>query len=120
MDRDSVQLGLPAATAALAPVPATSAAPPTVNGRERDASPWLGRDSAPSHAFLAYQRLERDLSLWAGAMPEAAVAPSTAVGACMDWWVHLLGSPAKQWELVTYGTEQWTRAWRAAKLTICS
>ena len=115
MDRDSVQLSLPAATAALAPGPArTLPAPPTVNGRERDASPWLGRDTAPSETFQAYQRLERDVSLWSGALPGAAIAPSTAVGAYMDWWVHLLGSPAKQWELVTYGTEQWTRAWRAA------
>jgi polyhydroxyalkanoate synthase len=28
-----------------------------------------------------------------------------------DWWVHLLASPAKQWELVQFGLQQWARAW---------
>src|SRR2546423_1050739 len=112
MDRDSVQLGVPAAAAALAPhgPPALTAG---AGVQERDASPWLGRGTPPSHTFQAYQRLERDLSLWAGAIPDAAIAPSTAIGAYLDWWVHLVGSPAKQWELATYGAEQWTRALRA-------
>jgi polyhydroxyalkanoate synthase len=115
MDKDSVQLGVPAADAAL--VPRTAAAASLTQhadrGRERDASPWLGRGVPPSHAFLAYQRLERDLSLLAGTLPDAAVAPSTAAAAYLDWWVHLAGSPAKQWELYTYGAEQWSRALRA-------
>jgi polyhydroxyalkanoate synthase len=117
MDRDSVQLDVPAAAAALVPRTAASPTPvPTDRDRERDASPWLGRDSPPSRTFGAYQRLERELSLFAGALPEVGIAPSTAVGAYLDWWVHLAGSSAKQWELLTYGAEQWTRAWRAVAM----
>ena len=77
--------------------------------RERGNSPWLGRDSAPSSAFHALQ-LERQLAP-SGLVPDAAVAPATAVGAFADWWVHLLASPAKQWELAQYGLEQWACAW---------
>src|SRR4051812_16962699 len=95
MDRDLVQLGVPAAAAAPAPH-AVAPSAPTAGVKERDASPWLGRDQPPSRTFLAYQRLERDLSMWAGAFPDAAIAPTTAIGAFMDWWVHLAGSPAKQ------------------------
>jgi len=83
-------------------------------GKERDASPWLGRDTPPSHAFEAWQRLEREWSVWTGAMPGAAVAPATVAGAFVDWWMHLAGSPAKQMELLQYAAEQWSRAWHAA------
>ncbi|HEX6363067.1 MAG TPA: hypothetical protein VFZ93_08940, partial [Albitalea sp.] len=113
MDRDLAPLSVPApATAGVATHQAPRLAP--LGARERDASPWLGRDTPPSDAFLAYQRLERDVSLWSGAVPGAAIAPSTAVNAFMDWWMHLAGSTAKQWELLQYGAEQWVRAWRAA------
>ena len=81
--------------------------------RERAASPWLGRDSVPSEAFRAFQQLERQLTP-KGLLPAAAIAPATAAGALADWWVHLLASPAKQWELAQYGLEQWCRAWAAA------
>ena len=89
-----------------------SAKPPLrpPGSRERAGSPWLGRDSAPSQAFRALQQLERQLTPQ-GLLPPAATAPATAAGALADWWVHLLASPAKQWELAQYGLEQWRRAW---------
>jgi polyhydroxyalkanoate synthase len=80
--------------------------------RERAGSPWLGSENAPSPAFLAYQSLERRLThFWP--MAGAALAPTTLLSAFMDWAVHLLASPAKQWEIAQYGAEQWLRAWRA-------
>ena len=89
-----------------------SAKPPLrpPGSRERAGSPWLGRDSVPSQAFQALQQLERQLTPQ-GLLPPAATAPVTAAGALADWWVHLLASPAKQWELAQYGLEQWRRAW---------
>ena len=84
--------------------PAPTAKPPArrPGSRERAASPWLGRDSVPSEAFRAFQQLERQLTP-KGLLPAAASAPATAAGALADWWVHLLASPAKQWELAQYG-----------------
>ena len=110
MDREAIVPGVPAPAA---PELSTRIAVRAAGARERGASPWLGRDSVPSQAFDHWKRLERELSVWGG-VPGAAVAPSTAVGAFMDWWVHLLGSPAKQWELVQHGAEQWLRAWGSA------
>lgn len=83
------------------------------SSKERGGSPWLGRHSAPSATFETYQELERRMTPW-GPTPAAAIAPTTAVGAFTDWWVHLLGSPAKQWELAQYGAEQFVRLWRGA------
>jgi len=40
-----------------------------------------------------------------------AVAPATASGAFLDWWVHLLGAPAKQMALAEAGRAQWQRTW---------
>src|SRR3979490_625677 len=84
-----------------------------VESRERAASPWLGRDSPPSGALVPSQDLDRRLAP-GGIVPDISVAPSTVVGAFMDWWVHLLGSPAKQWELVDFGAKQWMHAWQTA------
>ena len=81
--------------------------------RERRDSPWLGRGRDASPSFLAFQELERRLGA-AGALPGAPIAPTTAVGAFMDWWVHLAASPAKQWELAQYAAEQGLRAAQAA------
>ena len=95
MDRERVPLSVPTASStALATLAST---PPArrAGAQERDASPWLGRGSPPSRTFQAYQRLERDFSLWAGAMPDAAVAPSTVVGAFADWWASFLTPEAR-------------------------
>jgi polyhydroxyalkanoate synthase len=81
--------------------------------RERESSPWLGRGSAPSDVFLSLQQLQRRLTP-PGLVPNAVVAPSTAIGALADWWVHLLGSPAKQGELLQHAAAQWARAWGMA------
>ena len=78
--------------------------------KERGGSPWLGRETPHSETFETYQKLERSLSASGWLPTTAAVAPATSVGAFMDWWVHLLTSPAKQWELAQYGAEQWLRA----------
>lgn len=80
---------------------------------ERGGSPWLGRDSAPSPTFQASQELERQLTPW-NLIGDGAIAPTTAIGALSDWWVHLLASPAKQWELMQFGAELWARAWQVA------
>ena len=77
--------------------------------RERASSPWLGRDSVPSETFRSFQQLEQRLTP-GGWVPGAAIAPATATGALADWWVHLLASPAKQWELAQFGLQQWARA----------
>ena len=80
--------------------------------RERGGSPWLGRGIAPSKTFEAYQHLERRLAPW-GLVPNTAITPTTTAGALMDWWVHLLASPAKQWELAQAGAEQWALVWQS-------
>lgn len=104
--------GAPATAAAItaapapAPAPAVAGSPPP-GSRERGGSPWLGTSGAASPEFGAYQRLERQL-LSTALLP--AIAPTTAVGAFMDWWTHLLGSPAKQWELAQFGIEQGLRS----------
>jgi polyhydroxyalkanoate synthase len=80
--------------------------------RERGGSPWLGRDDSTSSTFAAYQELERRLTpSWLA--PGTAIAPATVIGAGMDWWLHLLASPAKQWELAQSAVEQWQQAWHA-------
>ena len=95
-------------TASAAPGAQPPLRPP--GSRERAGSPWLGRDSVPSAAFQELQELERQLTP-KGMLPAAAIAPATSMGALADWWVHLVASPAKQWELAQYGLEQWCRAW---------
>ncbi len=66
---------------------------------ERAASSWLGRHEPHSDLFTRYRDLDRlwqsSLSQWAGVL-----APSTLAGAALDWGSHLLGSPAKQLELL--------------------
>lgn len=94
---------------ALTPLPTGAA---TAGSRERRDSPWLGRGSEASPTFLAFQELERRLGV-DGAVPGAAIAPTTAIGAFMDWWAHLAASPAKQWELALCAAEQGLRAARA-------
>jgi polyhydroxyalkanoate synthase len=90
-------------------VPVAAAAPARAALRERGSSPWLGRGSAPSTAFRAFQEIERQL-VALGPMPDGAIAPTTAAGAFLDWWVHLLASPAKQWELAQLGVEHLLQA----------
>lgn len=98
---------VPPADAASAPSPR-----PLAGTHERGSSPWLGRASAPSAAFVAFQELERQL-LARTPVSGAAVAPATAAGAATDWWTHLLASPAKQWELALLGFEQAAQYWTA-------
>jgi len=93
----------------LAPAPAST----KVDTRERGGSPWLGREDAASATFKAYREIERKLGPW-GLVPGTSIAPTTAAGAFIDWWVHLSASPAKQWELAQLGVEQSLRAWQAA------
>ena len=87
--------------------------------RERAGSPWLGRGSEPSAAFASLQQLERQLTP-AGLVPGAAIAPATLAGALADWWVHLLASPAKQWELAQSGAAPWAQAWTAGTALVGS
>jgi len=87
--------------------------PSQAGSRERSDSPWLRGNSEASPVFLAFQALERRLGA-AGVLPGAPIAPTTALGAFMDWWVHLAASPAKQWELAQYAAEQGLRAVQAA------
>ena len=89
------------------------AARPRPGSRERAASPWLSAPGNPSETFRAYQTAERQLVPW-GVWPGIAVAPATALGAGLDWAVHLAASPAKQMELAHFALEQWLLAWNAA------
>ncbi|HUG21247.1 PHA/PHB synthase family protein [Piscinibacter sp.] len=72
--------------------------------RERGDSPWLGRGAPPSEPFLRYQDIQRGISAMFGRA--ATLAPATPTAAFLDWWVHLAGSPAKQWELAELGFDQ--------------
>ena len=89
------------------------AARPRPGSRERAASPWLSAPGNPSETFRAYQTAERQLVPW-GVWPGIAVAPATALGAGLDWAVHLAASPAKQMELAHFALEQWLLAWNTA------
>jgi polyhydroxyalkanoate synthase len=66
--------------------------------RERGGSVWLGQPSAPSDVFRQYRDVDRwllsSLSQFSGGL-----APATLAGAALDWWTHLLASPAKQLEV---------------------
>jgi polyhydroxyalkanoate synthase len=97
----------------LAQLPVRLAPRPRPGSRERAASPWLSAPSKPSETFRAYQTAERQLVPW-GLWPGIAVAPATAVGASLDWAVHLAASPAKQAELAHFAFEQWLLAWKTA------
>ncbi|MFL6665003.1 MAG: poly-beta-hydroxybutyrate polymerase N-terminal domain-containing protein, partial [Rhizobacter sp.] len=88
-----------AGPAAVAPAASPAA---TERLRERAKSPWLGHDGGPSPLFESCLQVERQLTA-AWSLPAAGIAPATLAGAFMDWWLHLLGSPAKQWELALYG-----------------
>ena len=83
---------------------------------ERGGSPWLGQASSPTPAFAALQQLERVLPAGAWS-PATAVAPATAIGAFMDWAVHLAASPAKQWELTRLAWQQWSQGWAVNDLS---
>ena len=97
----------------LAQLPVRRQARARPGSRERAASSWLSTPSGPSETFRMYQRAERQLVPW-GMWPGIAVAPATAVGACMDWAVHLAASPAKQMELASFAIEQSMLAWQIA------
>ena len=49
-----------------------------------------------------------------GLWPGIAVAPATALGAGLDWAVHLAASPAKQLELAQFAFDQAMLAWKTA------
>jgi polyhydroxyalkanoate synthase len=104
---------LPAPPIARLPAAAPATVPSAAGATERAGSPWLGRESPHSKAFEALQELERRITP-PSFVPGAAIAPTTTTGAFMDWCMHLLASPAKQWELAQFGAEQWVRAWQAA------
>jgi polyhydroxyalkanoate synthase len=112
MGKDSATTRRPAAAS---PAPASALAE-RPGSRERGGSPWLGRDSPLSPAFNAYRELEHRLAP-GGLVPGHAIAPTTAAGAFMDWWVHLLASPAKQWELAQLAVEESVRATRRRAAT---
>ena len=94
-------------------LPGPDTPPGEAGSRERGGSPWLGHDSHPSPAFVAWQQLERSLRP-PGQRPPPGLATSTVSGAFLDWWMHLGTSLAKQAELAQLGVAQWTRACRAA------
>ena len=85
---------------------------PRAGSREPAASPWLGRAAAPSKTAEAFRQFEQRIAALA-LTPGAAVAPATALGAFMDWWVHLMASPAKQLELARSAASRWLNAWNA-------
>lgn len=76
----------------------TEAAPPLAGTRERGGSAWLGHGPAPSGVFEQYRDIDR-LMLAPLTQLTGGLAPATLTAAAMDWWTHLLASPAKQLEL---------------------
>jgi polyhydroxyalkanoate synthase len=93
-------------------VKATSQRIPTAGSRERLDSPWL--IGGASNASTASTRaLDRELVL--DSLLPTAVAPATALGALLDWAMHLASSPAKQLVLASHaahiGVETLAAAW---------
>lgn len=64
-------------------------------GRERGSSVWLGQPLSADQVFHGYRDVDRSLLSTLSAFT-AGLAPATLAGAAMDWWVHLVASPAKQ------------------------
>jgi polyhydroxyalkanoate synthase subunit PhaC len=78
--------------------------------RERRDSPWL-REAPPGPQGSAAPLRALDQH-WAehGGFP-ATVAPTTAFGAFLDWWMNLAASPAKQVELARAAARLAADAW---------
>ena len=77
--------------------------------RERGLSPWLGGNSpAPDSTAALHPDLD---AAWLGMVSPPGGGPSinTIVGASLDWWTHLAGSPAKQAALWQSAAQQWAR-----------
>lgn len=66
--------------------------------QERGGSAWLGRPAAASEVFSHYRYVDRWL-VSSVSHATGGLAPGTLAGAAVDWWTHLLASPAKQLEL---------------------
>jgi len=83
---------------------------PLAGTRERAASPWLRPRAASASATVPAAARGSPVEPW---MPWFAgpVAPPTAAGAFMDWWIHLAASPGKQLELAGLATEQALHFW---------
>ena len=86
---------------------------PRAGSREPAASPWLDGSSDRVIPVADVKPAGPRLEPWA-LVAGSVVAPATTLGAFMDWWTHLVGSPAKQLELARAGAEQWRRAWEVA------
>src|SRR5487761_2185004 len=82
------------------------------SGGRRGASRWLGAGAPPTPAFERWQALERSVGALLGPW-RGSLAPATPLGAYMDWWLHLVASPAKQAELGQLAAEQ---LWHAASI----
>ena len=67
--------------------------------RERRDSAWLGQPAADSEIFQRHRDIDRWLLSSLGQVT-GGLAPATVAAAGLDWWTHLLASPAKQLELV--------------------
>jgi polyhydroxyalkanoate synthase subunit PhaC len=80
--------------------------------RERAASPWLTPADWTASRPPA-RKPGSQVEPWTF-LPVGPVAPSTAVGAFMDWWLHVTGSPRKQLELARIATEQALYLWAGA------
>jgi polyhydroxyalkanoate synthase len=76
--------------------------------RERGGSAWLGQAAPASGTFERYRDLDR-LLLSSISQLTGGLAPATLAGAALDWWTHLLVSPAKQLELLHLAVDAATR-----------
>ena len=72
--------------------------------RERGGSVWLGRADTASDVFERYRDIDRWL-LSSLSQASGGLAPGTLAAAALDWWAHLLASPAKQLALAQLGGE---------------
>ncbi|HEU5294287.1 MAG TPA: alpha/beta fold hydrolase, partial [Burkholderiaceae bacterium] len=76
----------------------TTPTQPLAGTRERGSSVWLGKASRPSSVFDQYRDIDRLLVSSVGRLT-GGLSPTTLSAAFMDWWIHLLASPAKRLEL---------------------
>jgi polyhydroxyalkanoate synthase len=76
--------------------------------RERGDSAWLGQPGTGDGVFQRYRDLDRWL-LASIADITGGLAPATLSAAAVDWWIHLLASPAKRLDLLHEAAGTWVR-----------
>ena len=82
----------------------------TAGTRERGGSPWLGQSPGQSPVYQQFQDMDHWLMSWVGRFTWGQ-SPITLSEAFVDWWAHLVASPAKQLEMAQ---RAWEAGWHMA------